>query len=197
LVPPIKGKWFFPEGIFWAEEPPCFSTTRGTFSIGPEGKSFRAELRVDDTATDEFPNNVEYARFPLITSRIVIGSDLITPKLPAENTSLESIFFIDHHFIGNSVRVDLNINYKGYTEEFAFDRSLYRDAIVLSQLIELPPKFDVIQLPTMFNFPYLNDRYYLGGEAGLITAAQVPEQHSVILLGDILVSFILMCRRIV
>ncbi|MDZ4658735.1 MAG: hypothetical protein SH868_14260, partial [Bythopirellula sp.] len=32
LVPPIKGKWFFPEGIFWAEEPPCFSTTRGTFS---------------------------------------------------------------------------------------------------------------------------------------------------------------------
>ncbi|MDZ4658824.1 MAG: hypothetical protein SH868_14710, partial [Bythopirellula sp.] len=42
LVPPIKGKWFFPEGIFWAEEPPCFSTTRGTFSAvaTPEDEMF-------------------------------------------------------------------------------------------------------------------------------------------------------------
>ncbi|MDZ4658408.1 MAG: hypothetical protein SH868_12590, partial [Bythopirellula sp.] len=57
LVPPIKGKWFFPEGIFWAEEPPCFSTTRGTFSIaefiiGGQG-SDEAELKLSYSASSQ------------------------------------------------------------------------------------------------------------------------------------------------
>ncbi|MDZ4659441.1 MAG: hypothetical protein SH868_17870, partial [Bythopirellula sp.] len=47
LVPPIKGKWFFPEGIFWAVEP-AFQLTEG-HSLIVCGKDVFTGLRLIET----------------------------------------------------------------------------------------------------------------------------------------------------